>query len=72
MCEVEATAEVFLAAFRSLRKAERNAVVARMAEDRKFIRDVLDLATIAGRRNEPRQEFRTYLANRKKRTKRAR
>lgn len=72
MCDVEATAEVFLAAFRSLRTAERNAVVARMAEDREIIRDFLDLATIASRRDEPRREFRSYLVSRKKRTKRSR
>ena len=57
-----ATAEVFLTALRALPKAERDAVVVRIAQNRAFARDILDLATIADRRGEPSRPFREYLA----------
>lgn len=56
-----ATADVFLTALKALPKAERNAVVVRIAQDRTFARDILDLALIADRRRERSRPFREYL-----------
>ena len=57
-----ATADVFLTALKALPKGERDAVVVRIARDKTFARDILDLAMIAKRRTEPSRPFRDYLA----------
>ncbi len=62
-----ATADVFLTALKALPKAERDAVVVRIARDRAFARDILDLALIADRRGERSRPFRDYLADKKAR-----
>ena len=59
-----ATADVFLTALKALPRAERDAVVARIARDAEFARDILDLALITKRRREPARPFRAYLAER--------
>jgi hypothetical protein len=61
-----ATADVFLTALKALPKPERDAVVARIARDKAFARDILDLALITERRGEPSRLFRTYLAEKKR------
>ena len=62
-----ATADVFLTALKALPKAERDAVLVRIARDRAFARDILDLALIADRREEPSRPFRDYLRKRGRR-----
>ena len=57
-----ATADVFLTALKALPKAERDAVVVRIARDKAFARDILDLALIADQRSEPSRPFRKYLS----------
>ncbi|MGB2984753.1 MAG: hypothetical protein WBE26_02625 [Phycisphaerae bacterium] len=57
-----ATADVFLTALKALPKAERDAVVVRIARDKAFARDILDLALIADRRSERSRPFRNYLS----------
>lgn len=57
-----ATADVFLTALKALPKPERDAVVVRIARDRVFARDILDLALLAERRSERSRPFRDYLA----------
>ena len=61
----QATADVFLTALRGLTKAERDAVVVRIARDKAFARDILDLALIADRRRESSRPFRKYLSEKK-------
>lgn len=51
-------AGVFLTALKALPKAERNAVVVRIARDKTLARDIFDLAPIAKRRGEPSRPFR--------------
>jgi hypothetical protein len=58
MRRIEATADVFLTAFKALPKTERDAVLVRIAHDKLLDRDLLDLATIAQRRREPSRAFR--------------
>ncbi len=59
-----ATADVFITALKALPKAERDAVLVRIARDKAFARDILDLALIAERRREPSRPFREYLSKR--------
>jgi len=54
---------VFLTALKALPKAERHAVVVRIARDKDFARDLHDLALIAKRRNESARPFRDYLGD---------
>ena len=61
MTKAEATADVFLMALKGLSKAERDAVLVRIARDRALARDILDLTQIAERRDEPTRPFRDYL-----------
>ncbi|MFH1922012.1 MAG: hypothetical protein ABIP48_19270 [Planctomycetota bacterium] len=66
MTETQATAEVFLTALRALPKKERDAVLARIADDEDLREDLLDLALIAQRRDESSRPFRQYLAEKGK------
>jgi hypothetical protein len=62
----QATAEIFLTAFKALPKREQNAVLAGIAQDKELREDLLDLTLIAKRRNEPSRSFRQYIAERKR------
>lgn len=67
MTNAQATAEVFLTALKALPKAERDAVLVRIARDKAFAQDILDLAVIADRRKEPSRPFREFLSEEKRR-----
>ena len=58
-----ATADVFLTALKALPKVQRDAVLVRIARDKAFARDLLDLATIAKRRGEPARPFAGYVSD---------
>jgi hypothetical protein len=66
MTDAQATAEIFLLALKSLPKRERDAVLVRIARDKDFAHDLLDLVTISNRRDEPSRPFREYLAKKRK------
>ncbi len=59
MSPTEATAEVFLTAFRALSRKERQAVLARLASDHDLREDLHDLALVAQRRDEPSRPLRS-------------
>jgi len=59
------TAKQFLKAFKTLSKAERDAILRTLAADRAVREDLLDMATIARRRTERSRPFRDYLAERR-------
>ncbi|MFH1744125.1 MAG: hypothetical protein ABIH23_34415 [bacterium] len=65
MTKVEATADVFFMALKALPKPERDAVLVRIARDKSFARDILDLAVIAERRREASRPFREYLSEKR-------
>jgi hypothetical protein len=48
----EATAEVFWTAFRTLPKADRDAVIQRLLRDRRVREDVIDIVTALQRQHE--------------------
>ncbi|MEN6367493.1 MAG: hypothetical protein ABFC88_11810 [Thermoguttaceae bacterium] len=62
MTTSQATAEVFVTALRALSKKERQAVLARIAEDEDLREDLLDLAVLSQRRDEPARSFHEFLA----------
>lgn len=57
----EATAEVFWTAFKVLPKTEQQAVLRRMVQDQNLRHDLMDLALIEERRDEPARPLREYI-----------
>ena len=51
-----------MTALRALPKKEREAVLARIANEPDMREDLIDLALVAKRRREPSRPFRTFLA----------
>ena len=70
MKATESKAEVYLIALLSLSKAERKAVIDRILDDEELRQDVLDIAIIRQRQNEPTRPFTDYLSDKKKRVRR--
>jgi hypothetical protein len=62
MMKAEATAEVFWVAFTSLPKEEQSAFLRRVVADEEMRRDLMDLALIEERKEEPARPLREYLA----------
>jgi len=62
----EAAAERFVAGLKALPKAQRDAVVVRLAHDREIMKDLLDLSLIDSRRNETSRPLREYLKERRR------
>ena len=62
MTASHATAEVFVTAFRALPKKERQAVLVLITDDEQLREDILDLAVLAQRRDEPSRPFHDFLA----------
>lgn len=61
MAKAEALTEVFLTAFRSLPKTQRDRILVELVKDKTLRRDLMDLATIEERKKEPSRLFRDYL-----------
>ena len=61
MSTAEATAEVFVTAFKSLKPRQREAVLERMLADKELSADFADTLTLESRRHQPRQPFRQVL-----------
>ncbi|MCD6420255.1 MAG: hypothetical protein J7L41_06035 [Synergistetes bacterium] len=58
----EAKAEVFWMAFKGLPKKERRSVVERLLKDAEFMEDLIDIAILEQRREEPSRPLEDYLA----------
>lgn len=58
MSTAEATAEVFITAFKSLKPRQREAVLERMLADDELSADFADTLAPESRRHQPRQPFR--------------
>ena len=61
MSAAQATAEIFVTAFKSLKRREREAVFERMLTDEKISEDLADTLALEARRQQPRQSFRQTL-----------
>ena len=62
----EAKAEVFLMAFKSMSKKERQSVIERLLKEKEFMEDLIDIVILEQRRNEPSRPLDDYLAEKKK------
>ena len=67
MQATRSAAEGFVQILKALPRAQKDAVIAQIAQDKEFAHDILDLATIAIRQSEPSRSFRDYLSDRAKR-----
>ncbi len=63
MNSLEAKAEIFSMAFKSMSKEEKDIVLKKLLEDKEFRGDIIDIALIEQRRNEPSYSFDDYLEN---------
>ena len=61
MSGTQATAEVFVKAFRSLKRREREAIFERLLEDEELAEDLADTLELEARRHQPRESFRKTL-----------
>ncbi len=61
MSSTEATAEIFITAFKSLKPRQREAVLERMLEDEDISSDIADTLELEARRHQPRQPFRQVM-----------
>lgn len=61
MSAIEATAEVFVTAFKSLKPRQREAVLERMLADEAISADIADTLELEARRHQPRQAFRQVI-----------
>lgn len=57
----ESTAEIYWMAFRGLPRDEQRLVIQHLIKDENLRRDLMDLALIEERRNEPARPLREYL-----------
>ena len=62
MTALEATAEVFMTAYKALPKAARSSFLARLIKDREVREDLMDIAAIEKRKSEKARPFADYLA----------
>ncbi len=63
---IKAKADVFWMAFKGLPKKERQSVIERLLTDKEFMEDLIDIATIELRREEPSRPLENYLAEKEK------
>ncbi|MEW6201767.1 MAG: hypothetical protein AB1546_07320 [bacterium] len=61
MTKTEATAEVFLTAFKSLPKGTRETVIARLADDKELREDIIDIMIARERMMEPSRPLKDVL-----------
>jgi hypothetical protein len=61
MSATDATAEIFVTAFKALKRREREAVLERIIADTKFAEDLADTLALESRRQQPRDSFRNVL-----------
>ncbi len=66
MSVTEAKADVFWMAFKSLPKKEKQSVIERLLKDTEFMEDLIDIAIIEQRREEPSRLLENYLSEREK------
>jgi len=63
----EAKAEVFWMAFKGLQKKGRQSVIERLLKDKEFKEDLIDIAIIEQRKNEPSKPLEDYLTEKRRR-----
>jgi hypothetical protein len=61
MSATEATAEIFVTAFKALTSSERNAVWQKLVTDKKLAEDLADTLALEARRRQPAEPLRDVL-----------
>ncbi len=61
MAPYQATAEIFMTAFKALPTRERNTFLTKLLKDNSLREDILDIAVAAKRSHEKTKTFRTFL-----------
>lgn len=61
MSVTQATAEVFVTAFKALKPREREAVLEKIVADARLAEDLSDTLALEARRRQPREPFRDVL-----------
>ena len=61
MSATEATAEIFMTAFRALKRKERDAVLQKLVTDAELADDLADSLALEARRNQPHTPLRDVL-----------
>lgn len=61
MSATEATAEIFLTAFKALKRKERDAVLQKLVSDAELAEDLADTFALEGRRDQPHTPLRDVL-----------
>jgi hypothetical protein len=64
MSATNATAEVFVTAFKALKRRGRDAVLEKIVSDTKLSEDLADTLALERRRRQPRESFRSALKER--------
>lgn len=62
LTKAQATADVFWVAFRELPRDEQNLVIQHLISDENLRHDLMDLAVIEERHNEPQRSLRAYIS----------
>jgi hypothetical protein len=63
----DATAEIFLTAFRAMPRKERSAIIDKLLKEKEFTEDIIDLAILKKRENEPSTSIDEYIAKKNRR-----
>jgi hypothetical protein len=66
MAPYQATAEIFMTAFKALPAKERSTFLARLLQDNSLREDIMDIAIASKRSHEKTKPFRTFLKSRGK------
>ena len=61
MAPYQATAEIFMTAFKALRTKERSSFLTKLLKDNSLREDILDIAIAAKRSHEKTKPFRAFL-----------
>ena len=65
MANIEATAEVFFTAFKSMSKKEKDLIKNKLLSDSDFMEDLIDIAIIKQRKNEPSRLLDEYVVEKR-------
>jgi hypothetical protein len=63
MDSLEAKAEIFYLAFKSMSKKEKELIIKKLYNDNELKEDIIDLVLIEQRKDEPSYSFEEYLEN---------
>jgi hypothetical protein len=63
----DATAEIFLTAFKAMPRKEQSAIIDKLLKEKEFTEDLIDIAILKKRENEPSTSLDEYIAKNNRR-----